>query len=190
MNNSILIKGANFDAAKVGKLRIQKITITKDQNGGVEASNGQIVTMTDGQVWKPSEELAYSTEIEKPANAKYLFGKLNMVVPAANLQTFIETPGARNIITDIYPWIYHNSQTSLWRNVNGFYFKYGCRPQILGSKSPVYGSYASAIFDGNIYGEEMIDEIDKIIVNWIRPDSLVSTEMGLLVPELYWGLTD
>ena len=191
MNNTILLKGADFSQNKIDSLNIQQLTVTKDGDSYATASGGVITIAADSATWKPSEEYAYSNEISIPAGAKYLFGKITAVCTNSDFNTWKNTPSQANLATAFPVWCYHTSNDSQWHvNTTGVIpYNAASRPQPIAYKPNIYvgDSFTDVMLDGAIYAAADISglNIDKIIVNWIKKDSVGAPEVGLEVPEIY-----
>ena len=191
MNNSIIIKGADFSTNKVGKLNIQKLTVTKAGNGAKDASSGSLIDVPSSG-WYPAQNMAYSAEIHLPAGAKYIFGKINLIALKTAFDTYLESPRDGTLLSNPAPtWLYHDTVSGNWVHVMGLVNTIQTKPNILGYKQDLFddGRFVVALFDGGIYGQRFQDSlsIDKIIVNWFREDGAEAPEVGLVVPELYVG---
>ena len=191
MNNSIIIKGADFSTNKVGKLNIQKLTVTKAGNGAKDASSGSLIDVPSSG-WYPAQNMAYSSEISIPSGTKYIFGKLNMIALTSVFEEYMGSTEEGILLSNPAPsWIYHDTVSGNWVHVMGLVNTMQTKPNILGYKQDLFdGSrFVVALFDGGIYGHRFQDSlnIDKIIVNWFREDGAEAPEVGLVVPELYVG---
>lgn len=193
MNNTILIKGADFSNNKIGKLNIQKLTINDSdiQSGAQKAVQGVLTTIDDipERHWYPSVEMAHA-QISIPSNTKYLFGKITTTPRTDVLNTFLSTSSQNNLYIDgVAPWIYYDTITSKWIGVATLMNVPSTRFQILGRKDNLYydNNFSCLLTDGAIYGVPFLDTINptSIVVNWVPNTSPSAPELGIVKPELY-----
>ena len=189
MNNSIIIKGADFSLNKVGKLNIQKLTITTGGDGAKDVSDGSVIDVPSSG-WYPAENMAYSAEISLPAGTKYLFGKISIITLKTTFDTYLSTPSQGQLSTDPAPvWLFHDATSGEWTHVMALENTIQTKPNLLGYKENLFdsGRFVVALFDGGIYGQPFQStlNIDKIIVNWFRTDGAEAPEIGVVLPEVY-----
>lgn len=188
--NSLIIKGADFSSAKVGKLNIQKINIVQAGVGSMQWKNNQLTVVTSGLMDR-AKEYAYSEPVLIPDGVKRIFGKINAVFTNANIESILSSGNAKNINQAI-PWmVFELPENNNWTDIVKFQNSTAVL-DTLGYTDHLYDEdgYGCVLVEGAVYGGVMGrpgDGTSHAIFNWVRNDALVSPMVGLDVPELYWG---
>lgn len=189
MNNSIIIKNADFSGCKIDDVTIEKLTITKDGNGFIKANaNGDLEVVTES-TWDPQYECAYSEQITLPAGTRALYGMTNILCNTATFLAWLASPTGTTIQGATVPtFVYHDTDTNKWVNYMRIYYgDVANRPNIIKYKSGLYVDelFTAVLTDGPIYGQRFAANFDKICVNWFRTDSRGASEVGIMLPEFY-----
>lgn len=194
MNSSIMIKGADFSDSNVGKLKLQKLEVVKAGDGLCRANGntGELYiqkTSDYGDIWKPEDEIAYSQEIILPSGTKHLFGKISSVLLTTDVNSYIRHERDNISVANCF-WTFYRSSQSKWTEIARVYCEPFNRVMFLSKKDGLYvnNGYSAATIQGGLYGLTFqFDDITKIVINWLKPESLKAPEIGMVVPELYAG---
>lgn len=198
MNNSILLKEADFSAFNIDSLNLVKLDIAKAGNGYVRTADGTtitVITETSGNDPWPGDNFAYSSDVIVPAGTKCIFGKLPVVMSDTNLEAFITNPESF-ISSDHYavplgvkPILYYDSIAGKWNSMSAItYMENASRPQVVGYREHGFPYINSAVLlNGSLTARRFTNSINvtKLRVSWLRTDGLFAPEIGMAVPELY-----
>ena len=190
MNNSIVIKNADFSVSKVDKINLVKLSVTNAGNGYYDISGDQLSLITSALWGDPTQECAHSAEITLPVGTAALFGVSNKTVLTSDFNTWMATPD-NGILNGalVKPWCFHRSGTDTWQSLGGNYYNgVENRPNIIKYKQGLYlgSNYTLAVYDGPIFGNPFpLPDIDKVVINWFRADAVAGRECGIALPEIY-----
>lgn len=187
MNNTLIIKNADFSAVKVGKLNIQKVNVVKAGNGGMLIENYELAPMSNIGTFYPNEEVAYSEIVSVPEGAKYLYVHMPLLISNAGVEELLD-PTVTSLANSrqYYGIIYHRTDTDYWYRVA---ISYITRPTIIDIYHNVYSNtFSVVLLDGGVFTKNVLaSTVDKFMFNWVRPDAKVAGGLGMEVPEVYFG---
>lgn len=196
MNNSILIKNADFSLSKIDKLNIVKLEITNEGGSFWTLSDGEPTLVDTIPSWmQPANvvtETAHSGEIEFPEGTIAIFGISSWITTTANLTAFLNGTGHQDRLptkTNFF-YGYRAGDVNAWGGTgNAIRFTdWAHRPEILKYMNNIYddGEYSAVKTSGAYFGIQFThDDYTKGLFNWIPDTAPVAGAVGIAVPELY-----
>ena len=187
MNNTIMVKGADFSSVNVGNLNLTKLTMSKANDYAVHVSGGSVAHYDpSGFGW--DNEIVSSNTITVTEGCNGVYGRFNMVTKNANFNTHIATP--TNRLQGVLPiFLFYSERDAAWYETSEIVYQNAARrPQILGYKQGEYLSdnYTAIKLQGAVYVPINVGfRISKFIFNWIKPSAAQCPEIGMDLPEIY-----
>lgn len=188
MNNSIIIKGADFSGAKVGNLNLTKLSVVKANDYCVHVSGGNVVQYSPTG-WGWDDEIASSAVINVSEGATGIYGRFNVILSDANFNSYIASPNNTTLAGVMPIFVFYSERDSAWMETSECkYPDVYHRPEILGYKQGEYlnDGYTAVELNGCMYVPLNPGlRISKIVMNWIRTGATQCPELSIESPEVY-----